>query len=73
MNSACTQHTKFDSWWENDAKGIPLARVCDDCIKEKLSRFDPDILTDVQQERLGIYGMGLDYTDVVTERIEADY
>jgi hypothetical protein len=34
------------SWWENDARGIPLCRVCDKCRKEKLSRFRPDVLTD---------------------------
>ena len=39
-------HTKHDgSWWEHDARGIPLARVCDKCREEKLSRFRPDVLT----------------------------
>ena len=33
------------SWWEHDAQGIPLCRVCDDCIKEKLSRYRPEILS----------------------------
>jgi len=40
-------HTKNDgSWWESDARGIPLARVCDVCIKHKLARYRPEVLTD---------------------------
>lgn len=35
-----------DSWWENDARGIPLARVCDRCRKAKLAKYRPDVLTD---------------------------
>ena len=27
------------SWWENDARGIPLARVCRKCEEEKLSKY----------------------------------
>lgn len=49
-----------DSWWENDAQGIPLARVCDKCRADKLSRFRPEILT------------GYDQSDV-DEPIEPDY
>jgi len=42
----CDQHSKTDgSWWENDARGIPLARVCGKCKKAKLSKFRPDVLT----------------------------
>lgn len=37
-----------ESWWENDARGIPLARVCEKCRAEKLSRYRPDVLTDGQ-------------------------
>jgi len=38
-------HTKYDgSWWESDARGIPLARVCEQCIKVKLARYRPDVL-----------------------------
>lgn len=39
-----------NSWWENDARGIPLARVCVDCKKQKLSKFRPEVLTDSQYE-----------------------
>jgi hypothetical protein len=37
------------SWWEHDAQGIPLCRVCDDCRKEKLGRYRPEILTGYSQ------------------------
>lgn len=33
------------SWWEYDAQGIPLCRVCDNCIDEKLARYRPEILS----------------------------
>lgn len=43
----CQRHTKLDgSWWENDARGIPLARVCGKCRKEKLSKYRPEVLKD---------------------------
>jgi hypothetical protein len=38
------------SWWENDARGIPLARVCLKCRKQKLARFRPEVLTNSQYE-----------------------
>jgi len=40
--------TEF-SWWENDAQGIPLARVCDRCRDQKLGGFRPEILTGYTQ------------------------
>jgi len=40
-------HTKGDgSWWANDARGIPLRRVCEKCEKAKLAGFRADVLTD---------------------------
>lgn len=43
-------HTKGDgSWWEHDAQGIPLCRVCDKCRKAKLARYRPEILTGYTQ------------------------
>lgn len=40
-------HTKNDgSWWEHDARGIPLRRVCDKCREAKLAEFRPEVLTD---------------------------
>jgi len=51
MIDKCRQHCPNDgSWWENDARGIPLARVCEDCSDEKLSQFRPEVLTDPQYE-----------------------
>ena len=38
-----------DARFVNDYQGIPLARVCDDCESEKLSRFRPEILTGYDQ------------------------
>jgi len=38
------------SWWENDARGIPLARVCDKCRKRKLAGYRPEVLTDSRYE-----------------------
>lgn len=37
--------SKEPSWWEHDAHGIPLCRVCDDCRAHKLARYRPEILT----------------------------
>lgn len=43
-------HTKNDgSWWEHDAKGIPLCRVCPKCRKAKLSGYRPEILSGYSQ------------------------
>ncbi len=42
-------HTKDDgSWWEYDAKGIVIGRVCGLCMTAKLAKFRPDVLTDGQ-------------------------
>lgn len=35
-----------NSWWEYDARGIPLCRVCDICREAKLSKYRRDVLTD---------------------------
>ena len=37
------------SWWESDAQGIPLARVCERCKKKKLAGYRPEILTGYNQ------------------------
>lgn len=50
MRQECEMHSKHDgSWWEHDAQGIPLCRVCDHCIDEKLSAYRPEILTGYDQ------------------------
>jgi hypothetical protein len=43
-------HTKDDSWWEHDAQGIPLCRVCDRCRTEKLAKYRSEILTGYTQD-----------------------
>ena len=37
-------HNRVDSWWEHDGRGIPLARVCEKCYDQVMSRYDPKIL-----------------------------
>lgn len=47
MNPSEHYHGKGDgSWWEYDARGIALCRVCDGCRAEKLSRYRPEVLSD---------------------------
>jgi hypothetical protein len=49
----CGSHSPGDgSWWEHDAQGIPLCRVCDRCETHKLSRYRPEILTGYTQADL---------------------
>jgi hypothetical protein len=51
MKDSCRQHTKNDgSWWEYDARGIPLTRVCEECRAEKLYRVRPEVLTNPNYE-----------------------
>jgi hypothetical protein len=38
-----------DCWWEYDAQGIPLCKVCSKCRAEKLSRYRPEILSGYNQ------------------------
>ena len=35
-----------NSYWQYDARGIPLCRTCDDCHDEKMKRYRSDVLTD---------------------------
>jgi len=35
-----------DSFWRNDARGIPLCRTCDDCHERKMAGYRQDVLTD---------------------------
>jgi hypothetical protein len=41
----CPCGSEKNSWWENDARGIPLARVCVECREKKLNKFRPEVLT----------------------------
>ena len=40
------EHTGDYTWWESDARGIPLCKVCDDCVDERLEGYRPDVLED---------------------------
>ena len=44
----CTHEGQY-SWWEHDAQGIPLCKVCDLCAEVKLSAYRPEILTGYTQ------------------------
>lgn len=47
----CKHHTKGDgSWWVDDARGIPLCRVCEKCKDEKLAKYRPEVLDDSNYE-----------------------
>jgi len=50
MLGSCHCGSGQPSWWENDARGIPLARVCEKCKEEKLSKYRPEVLTDSNYE-----------------------
>lgn len=39
-----------DSWWAYDARGIPLARVCTKCLKQKMASYRPDVLSNPSYE-----------------------
>lgn len=41
----CPCGSQKNSWWESDARGIPLARICEDCKEERLSKFRKEVLT----------------------------
>jgi hypothetical protein len=56
----CPCGSKKDSQWEYDGQGIPLCRACEDCREQKLSRYNPKILTSYTQAD-------------VDERIDEDY
>lgn len=42
----CPCGSGLASRWANDARNIPLARVCPKCRDERLSSYRPEVLTD---------------------------
>jgi len=42
----CPCGSNRESWWEHDARGIPLCRVCEKCRPAKLKTYRQDVLTD---------------------------
>jgi hypothetical protein len=49
MSAECN-HTRDESWWAYDARGIPLCRVCRRCIKERLKGYRTEVLTNRNYE-----------------------
>jgi hypothetical protein len=50
IDRACHCGSGLTSRWANDARGIPLARVCPDCRQQKLSGYRPEVFTDGNYE-----------------------
>ena len=52
MTDACGLHSRRDpdTWEEYDARGIYLCRVCSKCVKAKLGKYRPEVLTDSNYE-----------------------
>lgn len=46
----CNCGSGLPSWWAKDARGIELARVCDQCEERKLAGYRPEVLTDSNYE-----------------------
>lgn len=47
----CSRHVKGDgSYWLNDARGIPLCRVCESCEKVKTKSYRPEIINGYTQD-----------------------
>ena len=40
----CNCGSGKETWWVYDGRGILLCSVCEDCEKEKLSHYRPEIL-----------------------------
>ena len=45
-NSCEYGHVHEETWWEFDARGIPLCKVCDNCQDERLGGYRLDVLED---------------------------
>jgi hypothetical protein len=73
--SDCDHAANPDScWWERDVRGIPLCKVCDQCVKEKLSTYSPSVLSEEQQvTAFGKVVADSDYSACAGEQVEADY
>lgn len=53
------RHDNTNSWWLNDAKGIPLCRVCDECEEAAMKTYKPEVIGDIGR-----------YEDAVEEPID---
>ncbi len=45
MDLRYCNHEGEYSWWEHDARGIPLCKVCDRCEEAKLSMYRSEVLS----------------------------
>lgn len=51
MNSRpCPCGSGKDSYWQHDARGIPLCRTCDKCHATKMAGYRPEVLTNSNYE-----------------------
>ena len=55
------EHTRQNSWWLLDAKGIELCRVCEHCEQAAVASYPDEVM-----------GFAGEYTDVVDEVIEPE-
>lgn len=49
-STLCACGSDLQSYWERDARGIPLCKVCLKCRDDKLSKFRAEVLTDSNYE-----------------------
>lgn len=50
MDKPCPCGSGLPSRWVNDARGIPLARVCDACEQKKMNGYRREVLTNPNYE-----------------------
>jgi hypothetical protein len=50
IEMTCNCGSGEKSFWVNDARNIPLAKVCRVCKEEKLSKFRPEVITNPNYE-----------------------
>lgn len=50
MPNLCTCGSGKPSYWQYDARRIPLCRTCEDCHAEQMLKYRPDVLTDPNYE-----------------------
>jgi hypothetical protein len=46
----CTCGSGKASWWEHDARGIPLTRVCPNCKTDRMMRYRTAVLINPSYE-----------------------
>jgi len=42
----CPCGSGLESYWQHDARGIPLCRTCHKCHNAKMKTYRPDVLND---------------------------